>query len=388
MDNSTQRIRLDSIDFLRGLVMIIMALDHVRDYFSNAPFDPLDLVHTDIYYFFTRFITHFCAPVFVFLAGTGAFLSSKRERPAELSRFLLTRGLWLVILELTVVRFGWFFNVTYGTSVGQVIWAIGWSMVALSGLMWLPQKVIAAIGVSIILFHNCLDGIHSQSLGSMGWLWNIFHEPGAVLIAPNHSMFYLYPLLPWIGVMASGYSFGALYKMEQQRRRTILLRLGLGMIAGFFAIRGINIYGDPMPWATQLNGLHTVLSFFNVAKYPPSLLYLLITLGPAMLVLRVLDGKQFSVSKPIIVFGRVPMFYYIVHIYLIHLLAVTITYIRGLNVGFYTSDSLFTQSVGERGFPLIGVYIVWVSVIIVLYPLCKWYAGVKQRDKSGWLSYL
>lgn len=388
MDNSTPRIRLDSIDFLRGLVMVIMALDHVRDYFSNASFDPLDLAHTDIYYFFTRFITHFCAPVFVFLAGTGAFLSSKRERPAELSRFLLTRGLWLVFLELTVVRFGWFFNVSYGTSVGQVIWAIGWSMVALAGLMWLPQKVVAAIGISILLFHNCLDGIHAQSLGAMGWLWNIFHEPGAVLIAPNHTMFYLYPLLPWIGVMASGYCFGALYKMEQERRKAILLRLGLGMIAGFFVLRGINIYGDLVPWSVQQDGLHTVLSFFNVTKYPPSLLYLLITLGPAMLVLRAFDGKQFSILKPVIVFGRVPMFYYIAHIYLIHLLAITITYIKGMNVGFYTSDSLFTQSVGEHGFPLIGVYIVWISVVIILYPLCKWYAGVKKRDTSGWLSYL
>lgn len=388
MNSSTTKVRLDSIDFLRGLVMVIMALDHVRDYFSNASFDPLDMVHTDVYYFFTRFITHFCAPVFVFLAGTGAYLSSKRERPVELSRFLLTRGLWLVFLELTVVRFGWFFNLSYSTSVGQVIWAIGWAMVALAGLMWLPQRIIAAIGISILLFHNCLDGIHARELGAMGWIWNIFHEPGPVMITPTNSMFYLYPLLPWIGVMASGYSFGALYKMEQQRRKSILLWLGLGMIAAFFTLRGINIYGDPVPWLLQHDTTHTVLSFFNVAKYPPSLLYLLITLGPAMLVLRAFDGKQFSFSKPVIVFGRVPMFYYIVHIYLIHLLAVLITTIRGMNAGFFTSDSLFSQSVGELGFPLIGVYIVWISVIIMLYPLCKWYAGVKRRDTSGWLSYL
>ncbi|MBS1538183.1 MAG: DUF1624 domain-containing protein [Bacteroidetes bacterium] len=387
MDNSTPKIRLDSIDFLRGLVMIIMALDHVRDYFSNATFDPVDMAHTDFYYFFTRFITHFCAPVFVFLAGTGAFLSSKRQRPKELSRFLFTRGLWLVFLELTVVRFGWFFNVSYTNSVGQVIWAIGWAMVALSGLMWLPQRIIAVIGISIILFHNCLDGIHAQDFGVMGWMWTILHEPGAVQITSTHSMFYLYPLLPWIGVMASGYAFGALYSMEQQRRKSILLRIGVGMISAFFILRGINLYGDLVPWSVQQDQLHSVLSFFNVTKYPPSLLYLLITLGPSMLVLSALDGKQFALSKPVIIFGRVPMFYYIAHIYLIHLLAVAVTVIRGMNVGFYTSDALFSQSVGEYGFPLIGVYIVWVAVILLLYPICKWYAGVKQRDTTGWLSY-
>jgi uncharacterized membrane protein len=387
MNTSTSKIRLDSIDFLRGLVMIIMALDHVRDYFSNASFDPLDMAHTDMYYFFTRFITHFCAPVFVFLAGTGAFLSSKRQRPKELSLFLVTRGLWLVLLELTVVRFGWYFNVTYTSSVGQVIWAIGWSMVALAGLMWLPQRVIAMIGISIILFHNCLDGIHAQNFGAMGWMWNILHEPGSVQITPHASMFYLYPLLPWIGVMASGYCFGALYLIEQQRRKSILLWLGVGMITAFFILRGINIYGDLVPWSIQHDQLHTVLSFFNVTKYPPSLLYLLITLGPAMLVLRALDGKQFTLSKPIIVFGRVPMFYYIAHIYLIHLLAVVITFIRGMNASFFTSDLLFSQSVGELGFPLLGVYSVWICVVIILYPLCKWYATVKQRDTTGWLSY-
>ncbi|MBK9246701.1 MAG: DUF1624 domain-containing protein [Ignavibacteria bacterium] len=388
MDQTSPKIRLDSIDFVRGLVMVIMALDHVRDFFSNATFDPTDLSHTDGWYFFTRFITHFCAPVFVFLAGTGAFLSSKRQNPNELSKFLFTRGIWLVILELTIIRFGWFFNATYTVSVGQVIWAIGWSMVALSLISRLPVKAVAILGISIIIFHNFLDGIQAKSLGDIGWLWNIFHEPGFIQLFPNYSIFYLYPLLPWIGVMSAGYAFGALYSLEQDRRKSILLMLGISMTLGFFILRGINIYGDPHSWITQQNPFFTALSYFNVTKYPPSLLYILITLGPVMFLLRALDGMQISLAKPILTFGRVPMFYYISHIYLIHTLAFVAAFIHTNNPWYFTSDAVLAQPMGERGFPLWVVYLVWVSVVIALYPICKWYSGVKKRDTSGWLRYL
>ena len=388
MEQSSTKLRLDSIDFVRGLVMVIMALDHVRDFFSNAQFDPTDLARTDGWYFFTRFITHYCAPVFVFLAGTGAFLSSKRRDPGALSRFLLTRGIWLVIIELTIIRFGWFFNLTYAVSVGQVIWAIGWSMVALSLISRLPVKAVAAVGIGIILLHNTLDSVHPTTFGPAGWLWNILHEPGFIQLFPNHSIFYLYPLLPWIGVMSAGFAFGAIYTLPQERRRSILLILGIVMTLGFVVLRWLNIYGDPSPWTTQPNAFFSVLSFINVTKYPPSLLYVLITLGPVMFLLRALDGKEITVAKPLITFGRVPMFYYITHIYLIHGLAFLAAFIHTNNPWYFTSDAVLAQPMAERGFPLWVVYLVWLGVVVALYPLCKWYAGVKRRDTSGWLSYL
>lgn len=388
MEQSPTKLRLDSIDFVRGLVMVIMALDHVRDYFSNARFDPTDLAQTDGWYFFTRFITHYCAPVFVFLAGTGAFLSSKRQNPNELSKFLFTRGIWLVILELTIVRFGWFFNLTYSFSVGQVIWAIGWSMVALSILSRLPVKAVAVIGISIILLHNTLDVVKPESFGSFAWLWTILHKPGTVQLFPNVSIFYLYPVLPWIGVMCAGYAFGALYTLSQERRKSILLLLGVGMMLGFCILRALNIYGDPSLWIAQPNIFFTLLSFINVTKYPPSLLYTLVTLGPVMFILRSLDGKELSMGRAMITFGRVPMFYYITHIYVIHTLALLAAFIHTNNAWYFTSDSLFAQPIGELGFPLWVVYLVWITVVTALYPLCRWYAGVKRRDTSGWLSYL
>ena len=381
--------RLDSVDFLRGAVMIIMALDHTRDFFSSSRFDPLDLNQTTAALFFTRWITHYCAPVFVFLAGTGAFLSASRGKTKpELARFLLTRGLWLIFLEFTVIRFGWLFNVDYLLSFGQVIWAIGVSMIVLAGLIFLSVRAIAVFGIAMIVLHNFLDGISPSQLGTFGWPWQIIHGGGIIIYAPHHYYVALYPLIPWIGVMAAGYAFGSLLVKEEKVRRKVLLRLGLGMILGFLLLRASNIYGDPNHWTFQKNSLYTMLSFIKCEKYPPSLLYLLMTLGPAIAALPLLEKLKGEFSSIVITYGRVPMFYYVIHIFLIHALAVVVAYFTVHQVGFlFSSDPPGLWEV-PFGFGLGIVYLVWIAVVASLYLPCRWFAGLKRRKKNAWLSYL
>ena len=379
--------RLDSVDILRGIIMVIMALDHVRDYFSYLRFDPTDLTHTYPLLFATRWVTHFCAPVFVFLAGTGAFLSASRGKPIkELSRFLWTRGLMLVLFELTIVRFGWLFNFSIDLIFVQVIWAIGVSMICLAGFVHLSKKAIATIGIAMIAGHNALDGVSPEVFGPFAMVWRTLHISEPVQIAPN--IFYLpfYPLIPWIGVMAAGYVFGSILLYEPERRRKSLLRLGLGMTGAFVVLRALNVYGDLHQWTTQKDALLTFFSFMNATKYPPSLDYLLITLGPAIAALAFLDKGMGSLGKFFVVYGRVPMFYYVVHIYFIHALAV----LAALTQGFDAS-SLFKPMWGfpeTYGFGLGVVYLVWISVVLVLYPACRWFAELKRRRKDVWLSYL
>ena len=380
--------RLDSVDLLRGLVMVIMALDHVRDYFTNVRFDPLDLTHTNAALYMTRWITHFCAPAFVFLAGTGAFLSTTRGKTkASLSRFLLTRGLWLVFLELTWVRFGWLFNLDYSFMIGQVIWAIGWSMVALSALVFLSARTIAIFGIVMIAVHNAFDGIDPGTLGVFGWPWQILHAGGAIQFLPGYTFGAFYPLIPWIGVMAAGYGFGSLLLREENARRRILLRLGVVLTIAFVVIRASNLYGDPHPWTMQKNLLFTIFSFFNCEKYPPSLLYLMVTLGPAIASLAYFERVRGAVAKFFIVFGRVPMFYYLIHIPLIHALALLAAVLSGMDIGFMFANTPPWFWPGEYGFGLPVVYLVWAAVVISLYPLCRWFAELKSRRKDVWLSY-
>ncbi len=380
--------RLDSIDFLRGVVMVVMALDHTRDFFSSYRFDPLDLTQTHALLFMTRWITHYCAPVFVFLAGTGAFLSGSRGKTKpELAQFLLTRGLWLVVLEFTVIRFGWLFNFDYSLSFGQVIWAIGVSMIALSGLIFLSTRTVTIFGVAMIVFHNMLDSITPSQMGIFGWPWQIVHSGGIIIFSPNYIYIALYPLIPWIGVMAAGYGFGSLLLKEGRIRRKMLLMLGLGMILAFIVLRVANIYGDPQPWLVQKNFLFTVFSFIKCEKYPPSFLYLLMTLGPAIALLPAFEKIKGWFAKFFITFGRVPMFYYILHIYLIHALAIVAAYFTIHNVGFLLSNNPPGTWSIPFGFRLGVVYVVWFVVVMSLYPACKWFAGVKQRRKDIWLSY-
>ncbi len=382
-------VRLNSVDLLRGIAMVIMALDHVRDYFHTARFDPLDLTQTTSLLFITRWVTHHCAPAFVFLAGTGAFLSlSRGKTKSELSRFLLTRGFWLVFLELTVVRFAWLFNFDYSFMFVQVIWAIGWSMVVLSGLVFLPRRAIAVLAIGMIVLHNSLDAVSPASMGVFGWLWQILHIQSPIVYAVDRVFFVAYPLIPWIGVMAAGYVFGGILQKEEHTRRATLYKLGLALVGGFVVLRALNLYGDPHPWSSQDTVLKTVLSFIDTHKYPPSLLYLMMTLGPAILILPLLERWHGRFANFLTVFGRVPLFYYVLHLYLIHGLAVIAASLTVHDISFLFSNVLWDQWPATYGFNLGIVYLVWVSVILLLYLPCRWFAGVKRRRKEPWLSYL
>ena len=379
---SADRQRLDSIDLLRGLVMVLMALDHVREYFTEARFDPLDLTQTSAALFATRWITHFCAPAFILLAGTSAYLVSKRRTRAGLSRFLLTRGLWLVFLELTVVIFAWSFDLSYKGGLDlAVIWAIGWSMISLAALVYLPVSAVGAIGILMILGHNALDGIKPEALGAWAPVWSVLHVQGPIPYG-----FVVYPLVPWIGVMAAGYALGTVYDLPDARRRRILSWLGLATIAGFLALRALNVYGDPQPWSAQSSALFSVLSFMNLAKYPPSLLFLLATLGPALLALAWFEHARGAAARFFVTIGRVPLFFYVIHIALAHLLAGLAALILGYGPEVLTNRP-WVLSPGW-GFGLPVVYVMWAIVVLALYPACRWFAAIKQRRRDWWLSYL
>lgn len=385
--------RIESVDLLRGVVMLIMALDHVRDYFHNDAFlfNPTDLTQTSTALFFTRWITHFCAPVFTFLAGTAACISRSKKSRKELSFFLFTRGLWLVLVEILVITPGWTFN-PYAVLILQVIWSIGISMVCLSVLIYLPKRLILGIGIVLIAAHNLLDNVHVAGNGLPSFLWSFLHEQ-RFFAAGHLGIFLGYPILPWIGIMATGYCLGGLYAADYDavKRKKILIYLGLGAIALFILIRAINVYGDPSSWAVQKTPVFTFLSFLNTTKYPPSLLYTLMTIGPAFLFLAFTEKPLNAITAKIAVFGRVPMFYYIVHIYLIHLLAIGAAVINGHK----WSDMILTTWVSMSpqlkgyGFSLPVVYIIWIILLIGLYPLCKWYDAYKRNHREKWwLSYL
>ena len=382
-----KRPRLESVDVVRGVIMIVMALDHTRDFFGQTGFSPTDPTRTTIALFFTRWVTHFCAPVFFLLTGTGAFLSLRKKSRSELSKFLFTRGLWLIFLEITLFRcLGLQFNFDYHMTMLDVLWALGWAMVVLSGLVHLPTPLITAFGVLMIAGHNLLDSIQSSNP-----FWIILHSLNFIVTNPQHSVFVAYPLIPWIGVTAVGYSLGQIYAWDPERRRTFLFRAGLGVSTAFVILRGINIYGDPVRWITQKSAAFTVLSFLNTNKYPPSLLFLLMTIGPALLFLRAMDGGTPRLLRPALVLGRVPMFYYLLHFPLIHLIAIAACYARyGQAHWMFESPTIaqfpFTQPPGW-GFSLPIVYLIWVSVVVALYPLCRWFAGLKQRRGDAWLSY-
>ena len=373
--------------------MVLMALDHTRDFFHSGVFqgqDPLDLSRTSVALFFTRWITHFCAPVFVFLAGTGAFLSTTRGKTVrDLSWFLVSRGLWLVVLELTWVRWaGWSFAINLHEHWGNVIWAIGWSMVVLAALIHLPLWATAVFGFLMIVAHNAFDGIRPEDLGPWDCLWRILHAGGAFEMAPGYRFGAGYPLIPWIGVMAVGYSFGAIVTRPPAERRRWFLRLGLLTVGLFVVVRLLNAYGDPKPWSVQRNPLFTVLSFLDCHKYPPSLCYLLMTLGPALLLLAMMERGTPAWVRPVLVFGRVPLFYYVLHLPLIHGLSLMVHWLR-----FGHADWLWGNTEGTRppegaGFGLIWVYVAWGVVLLTLYPLCKWFADLKRRRRDAWLSYL
>lgn len=389
-----RNIRVESIDLLRGVVMIIMALDHVRDYFHSEAFlfSPTDLDRTSPALFFTRWITHFCAPVFVFLAGTSAYFVGLRKGAGEVSSFLLKRGLWLIVLEFTVINFSWFFNVRFSFLALTVIWALAIGMILLSLAVRLPFRAILATGIVLVGAHNLLDSVHVDGSGPGAVAWAVLHET-RVFSFEDVFLFTGYPIIPWTGVMLLGYCFGRLYTKEftQKRRLRILTRTGLIFIGSFVLLRALSVYGEPSSWKVYNDPVFTFLSFINVTKYPPSLLYILITLGPAFLFLAAVEDMKGRITGYITALGRVPMFYYIIHLYVIHILAV----VAAMATGFEFSDMVFNTWVTDSpnlkgyGFGLGFVYFVWMAVVIVLFPLCLWYDRYKSSHREKWwLSYL
>lgn len=384
--------RIRSIDLLRGIVMIIMALDHVRDFFHSQALinNPLDLSTTTPLLFFTRWITHFCAPVFVFLSGVSAYLSGLKKSKSALSRFLIKRGLWLVFVELVIITFGITFNPMYNLIVLQVIWAIGVSMIILGFAIWLPYPFLLCIGLLICFGHNLLDysAFSPKDKGDLWWL--LIHSPGsAYAFSKTHFVLVAYAFMPWSGVMIMGYCFGRIFEMSKSRCVKGCIYTGLSLIGLFIILRSVNAYGDPSTWSVQRNSLTTFLSFINVTKYPPSLLYLCITLGPAILLLGLIENAENGFANMVRIYGRVPFFYYVIHFYLIHVLCLIAFFLSGYTgKDIFTAPSPFLFRPPAFGFSLPVVYAVWLTVVIVLYPACRWYNRYKSTHNQWWLSYL
>jgi uncharacterized membrane protein len=377
--------RIASIDLLRGLVMVLMALDHTRDFFVAGAFNPRDVAEPAL--FLTRWITHFCAPTFIFLAGISAFLYGAQGRShGEVSRFLVTRGLWLILIEFTVVRFAWTFSLAPDHLVTQVIFAIGASMIALAVLVHLPRWAIAVVGVAMIAGHNTLDGIKPGLFDAAAPVWNILHQPG-LFEAAGIKVYALYPLIPWIGVMAAGYALGPVFKLDRASRLRQLFGLGAAVTTAFVVLRATNLYGDPAPWIAHDGWIGTPLSFINCEKYPPSLLYLMMTIGPALLLLAAFEDARGRLAAWITTFGRVPFFYYVAHLFLIHALAVLFAWTTNVDTAFLFG-AFGTGKPAGYGLGLPGIYAVWLAVVVALYPACRWFAAIKQRRREWWWSYL
>jgi uncharacterized membrane protein len=390
--NITSR-RIESIDMIRGLVMVIMALDHTRDYFHFNAFggDPMDPETTTPFLFFTRWITHFCAPIFVMLSGTSAFLYGNKKSKKELFFFLFTRGFWLMFLEVTVVRLGWTFNIFPNSPfMFQVIWAIGLCMVILSGLIWLNKNAVLTIGILIVLFHNILDPIGVKPENPMYVFWAILHDPLPIRLGAIR-IFTLYPVLPWLGIMCIGFGMGQIFtsRFQRDRRKKILLISGASAIILFIALRFTNLYGNGELWGRQPSLLYTVFSFLNVEKYPPSLLFTLMTLGPACILLAFAEKISGKISGFFVTIGRVPLFYYILHLYFIHLGILLVFFLNGGKLSDINYDlNSFNGMPPGYGFGLPWVYVAWIMIVLLLYPLCKWYGKIKQNSTwKGW-SYL
>lgn len=387
--------RIDSIDLLRGLVMIIMALDHTRDFFHTPAWsdDPLNLQTTSPMLYFTRWVTHLCAPIFVFLAGTGAYFQRLRKSKKDLSLFLIKRGFWLLIVEIFIINFAFSFDIHYSVIGLQTIWSIGISMIILGLMVWLPFNAILITGLIIVLGHNALDYYEAGLKESPGWWYDLIHRPNFHTLWDGHSLLILYPFLPWAGLMMLGYCFGKLFlKYEGDQRKKMLIWLGLGLLTLFFILRIPNLYGNPQDWGEQKNGLYSFLSIMNVQKYPPSLLYMCATIGFGLLILAAMGNKRNWLTRFITVYGRVPFLYYVLHFFLIHLVSAIFYLARGHS---------FAEGVAPRpgGFPpkfvdategvsLFWVYVIWILIVVSLYPICKWFSEYKKRHKDWWLSYI
>jgi uncharacterized membrane protein len=390
---SLKSYRITSIDLLRGVVMVVMALDHIRDYFHAEAFlyDPNDLTQTSPAIFLTRYITHYCAPVFVFLAGTSAFLVGQRKGKTALSSWLIKRGVWLVIVEVVIIKFGWYFKMDMTRIDLMVIWILGMSMIFLAGFIHIPAKFMIAISILVVCTHNLFDAVMAQDVMFPN-LWILMHRFEEFQVG-QINFWSVYPLIPWIFVMPLGYHFGAYFdkSFDSKLRVKRFTQIGLVLTLIFILLRFTNFYGDMISWEAQKNGVFTFLSYLDLTKYPPSLLYLLVTLGPSILLLAAAENWHDVWAKRLIVIGQVPMFFYIIHIYLIHILAV----FAALLTGYSLSDMIieiwvnYEPSLKGYGFSLWVVYAIWIIMIIGLYPICKRYNIYKANNRSKWwLGYL
>ena len=381
--------RIRSVDIMRGLVIVIMALDHVRDFFHLNSFSPEDMTQTYPALFFTRWITHFCAPVFLFLSGVSAWLHAERAGLSknQLAQFLVLRGVWLIIVEIIIINFAWQFG--YGFIFIQVIWAIGVSMLFLAAMIYLPRTMILVISLALIAGHNLLDPISPEQFGSFSWVWTVLHDRGWIPLpegAPTAGVAVVYPLIPWMGVMALGYVMGAIFQKDAAVRDRQLLLYGLAAIAGFIVLRFFNIYGDPVPWTPQERGpVITFLSFLNTAKYPPSFLFLLMTLGPALALAPLFERMRGPIGGFFMTYGKVPFFFYILHFFTIHFLAILWF---GATEGAWNFDVYNGETYPDVEPSLPRVYAATITVVALLYFPCRWFGAFKKRHRDWkWLSY-
>lgn len=380
------RARLESIDLVRGLVMVIMVLDHVRDYLAGGIINPRDVTQPAL--FLTRWITHLCAPTFVLLAGVAAYLHGRRGGRAALSRFLATRGLWLVVLEVTVIRVGFFFNLFPELVFLQVIWAIGVGMIVLAALVWLPRWAIAAFAGVVIGGHNLLDAVQAVHLGGAAPVWTVLHEPGFLQVTQDVTVFALYPLIPWVGVLAAGYALGPVFTLAPAARARRLVALGAAAIALFVVLRALDAYGDPAPRATPAGAVAWALAFIDCEKYPPSLLYLAMTLGPMLLVLAAAERARGAAARVLVTLGRVPTFFYVAHLYVIHVVAVVYALAAHGDASWLFGGMPPMNKPPGFGVSLPVVYAVWVAIVAALVAPAAWFAALKRRRRDWWLSYL
>ena len=385
--NITKKHRLLSIDVLRGLVMALMVLDHARDFFTISGQNVRD-VH-DTAFFLTRWITHFCAPVFMMLAGVSAYLYGSNGRTKEeLRNFLITRGLWLIFIEFTIVRLAWTFSFDISFFIVQVIFALGASMLFLAGFIYLPRKVLFLLSVGLIAGHNLFDTVKAVDFGNFAILWNLLHQPGFVEYDKHFQIWILYPIVPWIGVMAIGYLMGPIFKFEREKRLTILIYTGATLTIFFFVFRYLNLYGDPNPWIQYDTLTATALSFLNTEKYPPSLLFLAMTLGPALLILALIDGAHGRFAKALATIGLIPFLFYILHIYAIHCMAILYTKITGGSTDWLFAIPPLDKPEAFHSMRLVELYVAWIIILLLIYPICKLYAKIKRTHSGWWWSYL
>lgn len=388
VDAEAARRRIRVVDLLRGLVLALMVLDHTRDFFHVQAFEfsPTDPEKTTLILFATRWVTHLCAPTFVFLAGTSIYLQREngKSRP-ELARFLLSRGLWLIALELTVVSFA--FNFALPFAFMQVIWAIGGSMMLMAALIYLPSRAVLLIGLVIVAGHNALDSVDAAAFGSFAPAWTLLMQLGEPPFGPG---LLAYPLMPWFGILCLGYGCGRLFVQPDQTRRRMLALLSAACLLSFLALRLLNGYGDQAPWSPQTDSARTVISFFNVSKYPPSLMYVLATLGVSLGLSLALERLRGWPERVLLAYGRTPLFTYLLHIYIIHSLAALIGLMQGVPpadfVNFLGDTSRLAKA--HWGVSLPMVYLIWAAILAALYPCSRWYAALKLRRRHPLLSYL